>query len=360
MKTDAEFRAEMKEKYGDWLQIKSPYRGSHAKVLVYFPDCRHEKPISATHLQSGIKVCPLCAHNQKHDTAWYKKQVKKIGKGEYIVKGEYINNHTPVELFHKVCGNPTYPVPKDFIKRGGTCDWCSHNRPYTHDELVAKLREHNIVPLDSFNGVGDRIEVRCLVCNYKRKAYINSILAGHNCPRCSHRLKITIPEFKRRIYKIFGNKYTYKGNFTGYRDHVDMWCNKCNLPFSPTVDSLLQGHGCPSCASSHGEQNINKILREHHVSFESQKTFSDCKDKQALPFDFYLQDLNTCIEYDGKQHTVPVKIFGGEEGLKIRQYHDQIKNKYCRANDIRLIRIPYTVKGKVAIEQYLKDKGIIG
>lgn len=32
--------------------------------------------------------------------------------------------------------------------------------------------------------------------------------------------------------------------------------------------------------------------------------------------------------------------FGGLEGLLKRQQHDQIKNEYCKINNIKLIRIP--------------------
>jgi len=41
------------------------------------------------------------------------------------------------------------------------------------------------------------------------------------------------------------------------------------------------------------------------------------------------------------QHYESVEFFGGDNGLKIRQIKDQIKNEYCKNNNIRLIRIRY-------------------
>lgn len=61
-----------------------------------------------------------------------------------------------------------------------------------------------------------------------------------------------------------------------------------------------------------------------------------------LPFDFYLYDKNIIIEYDGLHHFEPVKGWGGEEKFKITQENDEIKNTYCKNNNITLIRIPYT------------------
>ena len=47
------------------------------------------------------------------------------------------------------------------------------------------------------------------------------------------------------------------------------------------------------------------------------------------------------IEYDGIQHYEAVEIFGGIPAFKKRQKRDQIKNQYCKDNNIKLIRIPY-------------------
>lgn len=52
--------------------------------------------------------------------------------------------------------------------------------------------------------------------------------------------------------------------------------------------------------------------------------------------------MNTCIEYDGKQHFKAVDFFGGEKGLIETQKRDKEKNNYCLKNGIYLFRIPYT------------------
>ena len=61
-----------------------------------------------------------------------------------------------------------------------------------------------------------------------------------------------------------------------------------------------------------------------------------------LPFDFYIPKYNLIIEYDGFHHFYPVNGGGGEEKFKLTQENDAIKNKYCKENDITLLRIPYT------------------
>ena len=51
--------------------------------------------------------------------------------------------------------------------------------------------------------------------------------------------------------------------------------------------------------------------------------------------------FNTCLEFDGKQHFEPNEFFGGIEGYNKLIVNDEIKNEYCKNNNIRLIRIKY-------------------
>ena len=61
-----------------------------------------------------------------------------------------------------------------------------------------------------------------------------------------------------------------------------------------------------------------------------------------------MPDFNIAIEYDGEQHFYPVK-FGSTPNEALEKYkktclHDEIKNQYCKDNNIPLIRIPYWEK----------------
>ncbi len=137
-------------------------------------------------------------------------------------------------------------------------------------------------------------------------------------------------------------------------------CKICHTKWLVTPNKLTQGRGCPICYSrriSAGERYISKILSKNEIIFEQQKKFKDCinpKTKINLRFDFYLEEYNLCIEYQGQQHYKPV-YFGkkkdktkeeiqklAEENLKKTQYRDKIKREFCEENNIRLLEIPYT------------------
>ena len=106
--------------------------------------------------------------------------------------------------------------------------------------------------------------------------------------------------------------------------------------------------GCPICKSSKGEIEVKRILDEKSIKYIQQKKFDECKNIRILPFDFYLPENNICIEYDGRQHFEPIKMFGGNKAFKIRTENDKIKNQYCYDNGIKLIRIPYWEKDNIS------------
>ena len=70
-----------------------------------------------------------------------------------------------------------------------------------------------------------------------------------------------------------------------------------------------------------------------------QKRFPECRNKRSLPFDFYLPDLNTLIEYQGIHHYQACHYWRGEEGFKQTQLRDNIKRAFCKEKGIRLLEI---------------------
>lgn len=97
---------------------------------------------------------------------------------------------------------------------------------------------------------------------------------------------------------------------------------------------MFKQRGCPKCAIYSNEEKIFDILVDFGYNPILQKRFSDCKDKNTLPFDLYVEDLNLLIEYQGEQHYKPIPhgsmtLEDAIEQFKITQKHDKIKKDYC-------------------------------
>lgn len=137
-----------------------------------------------------------------------------------------------------------------------------------------------------------------------------------------------------------------------------LWACKCSCgTITYVTASKFNKQEVLSCGClnmSKGAYKIMEILKNNLLSFKKEYTYTDCKDINLLPFDFFVED-KYLIEFDGEQHTNPVQHFGGYDAFLLRQKHDKIKNQYCIDNHIPLIRIPYTKYNTLCIEDLLLE-----
>ena len=167
-------------------------------------------------------------------------------------------------------------------------------------------------------------------------------LNGIKCPNCSHNKKITTEEFIIKSKEIHGDRYDY--SLVNYKhtkyNKIKIICPIHGI-FEQAPYEHKNGSGCPICMESKGERIIRNILIQKNIKYETQKKFKECKYINILSFDFYLNEYNICIEYDGEQHFKKFRFEKDNNKLIIRQKRDQIKNEYCINNNIRLIRIKF-------------------
>lgn len=148
------------------------------------------------------------------------------------------------------------------------------------------------------------------------------------------------------------------------------WTCRCNCGNMPDISghSLRRGSAlsCGCLNMSHGEYHILNICHENNIRYVYNRAyFPDLKnsDGNVLRYDFVLIDDNKqpyrIIEFDGKQHNSPVDFFGGLDGFQKTQLHDEIKNAYALSHNIPLVRLPYTIKNTITLEDLLGDKYLI-
>lgn len=192
----------------------------------------------------------------------------------------------------------------------------------------------------------------------EHKGYFNTLannhIKGYKCNVCHQIEPKTTEQFILEASKIHGDKYDYSlVKYVNNCTNVEIVC-KMHGSFNQIPTSHINCSSvCPCCTKgkSTGELALIEFFQSENILFEQQKTFKDCRNVNLLRFDFFLPAYNLCIEYDGKQHFEIVEFFGGEDGFKRRQLNDNIKNQFCKDNNINLLRISY----KDVPEQILKD-----
>lgn len=132
----------------------------------------------------------------------------------------------------------------------------------------------------------------------------------------------------------------------GKRIFLKCKCLKCGNITTVRKDSLTSGHksSC-GCIHSKGEQKIEKFLQNAKIIYKREFTFNDLCDKDKLRFDFaiFKKDiLIGLIEYQGVQHfQADGNGWNTEAHLNMVQYHDKLKQEYCKKHAIHLYTIAY-------------------
>lgn len=192
------------------------------------------------------------------------------------------------------------------------------------------------------------LPILCPIHGYFNMSMNMHVHKKQKCPKCANR----IVGYKNRIkpnvwlerYVKLGYVYDYsKSKFGTAHTGIEIICEKHGSFYQKQYVHLR--YGCPYCASertqSIGAAKIEAVLVASSIVYEKEKRIDGCVHKRALPFDFYLTDYNTLIEFQGKQHYRPIEIFGGCEGYITQRYRDDLKRKFCHENGYKLLEIGY-------------------
>lgn len=283
-----------------------------------------------------VKVCDL----QRFSTRPVRVKCDYCGKefiqsyDHYIDSLKSINKSSCKECVGKKCAEITL----------------NKRRASLYSKINIACKEHGYLLISSSEDIYNNkshIKYKCPI-HGEQTMRIANMINGKGCPLCaidlsSERFKLSDDVVNKRIEQC-GGVWVNKGEYRNR--HEKNLVIKCPICGTKIITSyvLFTQHGgqlCDACQSksSLGEQKIRLFLKNNDLSFKEQFWFDDCRDIYPLPFDFYSEDLNTAIEFDGRQHFSETNYFSYTYDKTKK--HDFIKDEYCSKNNIRLIRIPY-------------------
>lgn len=220
------------------------YSGTHKKILVKHNSCGNTYHVSPNKFFYGRR-CPLCSLKSRVTkrtltTEDFINSVNSISN-DFSFNSEYINNHTNIEMAHKLCGRTFSSRPDNFIYNKCACPVCALE---ARDKKLAKTTE----------------------------------------------------QFQEELNSKFPNQFTiidsYKNNETKLKIH----CNHCKKDFYIIPTNILRSGHC--CSGFHGISNKEKSLLEivrkiYKGNIEENTKFG------RRELDIYIPDLNIGIEFNG-------------------------------------------------------------
>lgn len=276
-------------------------------------------------------------------------------------KVEYINAYTKVCI---ICPEHGEFWQKPYLHlHGNKCPkCCGFNR--TTEEFIQKAKEVHGNKYDysktEYNGSHSKITIIC-----PEHGEFQQIAKEHlkyGCKKCADKLvgdrvRLNTDEFIKRAKEIHGDRYDYsKVKYEQFDKEVCIICPKHGEFWQTPHTHLSENiHECPFCAN---EKNINEErlynqLKENlpnKYTIIRQKKFPWLKNKKKLSIDFYIEDLNVGIEYQGKQHYENIEFFSNN--FNYQHTNDLIKIDLCNKNGIKLFHFSYDSKIRLYNMEY--------
>lgn len=184
-----------------------------------------------------------------------------------------------------------------------------------------------------------------------------------------HNKNTTINEVGNRYGKLLVLSQNFDPQLS--KDGRAMWNCQCDCGNICVVSgkSLRTRHvsSCGCGVKSIGEKEIALLLKNINLNFSQQYKVIIQQNKYQLKqphpyyFDFAIFQNNTLkyfIQYDGEQHYTYKQsqtYWNNKKNYQKTIIRDNIKNQWCKENNIPLIRIPYTHLKDLCIEDLLLE-----
>lgn len=355
--------------------LSDTYENSKVKLKWLCKNCGKEFYMSWNDAISGKRYCNYCAKSLRYDNFrdYYAEIKKECDKRQYTLLTHKINRSN--DEFKYICNKHKDKGVQSsyydrFINHHQGCKYCGiESRGVLHrmseDKIKTLVENKGLIycgiNYDNSNTKYKKVNIQVICPKHKDKGvqimkYDNLLHSSGKCIYCigqgrtQEDLQLELDNMQLEVTVV---------QYTKYAEPIIAKCNICGHEWKTSGVNLTQGHRCPNCSKSKFEIEVQNILKKHNINYKSEYWFADCRDKNPLPFDFYLVDKNILIEADGEGHYRPIKWSlsmtddDALNQLETVRHHDNIKNNYCKDNNIPLIRIPYWERSN--LENYILE-----
>jgi len=318
------------------LCLSNEYINTDSKII-FICENNHTWETKSSNVIYNNSWCPKCNKNSKDTISTFKEIA--INRGGECLSNEYVNSK--MKLLFKCEHNHTWEsIPESIKNNNSWCPICGDTIPLSIDDMKEIAKKKNGICLSTvYINNHSNLKWKCSE-GHEWLATANRIKSFNTwCPECSGNKRKRIEDMNA-VASTKNGKCLSTEYFNAHKNLF--W--KCEHGHEWVASyHTIKNHNswCPICNESNGENIIRRYLESNNITYESQKRFTECKNKMPLPFDFHLPNHKILIEYDGIQHYMPIKYFGGEKSLSIRKNNDKLKETFCLNNGFNLIRIPY-------------------
>lgn len=264
-----------------------------------------------------------------------------------LLSKEFVSMNKDKLLFKCECGNEYEVVLEHFIRnKMCKCKKCSMNHGKTKrdfEDVKNEVINLGFIPL--FDEYVNRTTPLAIETKegYRGCSTLNNMKTMNDISTFDYRNPYVFYNVRKYIQSNNIDCKVIEGDYKGNKHKLEFICS-CGNHFKTDWQTftLRDKHRCNICtkAQSNISLKTENWLIEHNLPYEKEVSFEGCKHKRKLKFDYkvFLGDSFKLIEVDGGYHYNNPR---SQETLVQQQKKDEIKNQYCKENNIELIRLPW-------------------
>lgn len=182
-------------------------------------------------------------------------------------------------------------------------------------------------------------------------------MRGQGCPICRwDKAKKSIRKvqgltkdmFIKKARMVHGDRYDYsKVEYVNNETKVCIICPEHGEFWQTPHHHTTSKSGCPKCARHDvSEKRLLSVLKENfqNITYQYSPDFLKGVNGKRQSIDIFLPDVNIGIEYQGRQHFMPITKFGGETEFQKTCERDLRKYSICKQNGISILYFTYDTK----------------
>lgn len=338
-KSHEQFIRELQEINPD-IEPLDQYTGAVIKMRLKCRICRNIWDATPHDLLSG-HGCPECgkrkvtkAHSKTHEQ--FIKELREVNP-EIEPLEQYTNSATRMRLRCRICGNIWATRPATLLCGRG-CPECGKRKvgkalKKTHEQFVAELKtiNPNIEVLESYSGDRVKLSLHCLKCGNIWNSAPHDLLRGHGCPKCGYERQRDIQrrthtQFLEDLKKV-NPDIELIDKYINNHTRVHFRCAVCNRVWKTVPNSVLSGHGCPSCARSSTSFFEQVILQAFQLCLGENAVITRDRSAIGMELDVFIPELHVAFEP------------GSWRWHQDKQLRDKQKREKCREKGICLVAV---------------------
>jgi len=227
------------------------------------------------------------------------------------------------------------------------------------NDLIEMAKASSVEVLSKkYLGASFRYEFKCLKCSKIFQRLYYNFYSNKNCPFCKkedHRQYNKKNVEYWRSFALSNNMLFTDEKYVSARYSHSWKCLKCEHAFNNAPCNIKRGSRCPRCVSKEGyHEKLVRDIFEDTLGKKFVKVRPDFlknpKTNRNLELDGYCEELKLAFEYDGEFHYKDLK---SNDIVKTKE-RDALKDKLCKENGVKLIRVPYTEKHR--LEDYISSQ----